>query len=70
MGEALRIPGLDEDSAGTCELAYQAFTRSHATDDTTRGNALENVLGVPGNEMAVVDNVSLTILELILLVRR
>ena len=49
----------------TSELADKAFSRSKTRDDTARRHALHDVLAVPGNEMSVIDDVLLTILELL-----
>ena len=58
------IPGLDENGARARELAHQAFARGKARDQAARSDAFQDVLGVPSDEMAVVDNVLFAVHEL------
>ena len=58
------IPGLNENGSWPRELAHQAFARGKARDQATRSDALQDVLGVPGNKVPVVDNVLFAIHEL------
>lgn len=62
--DSRRIASLHENSAGPCEPTYEAFASAQVADDTATRDALHHVLAVPGNEMAVVDDVSLTLAEL------
>lgn len=59
-----RIPCLHEDSARTREFTNESFTTAEAGDDTAGSRALEDVVAVPGYEMAVVDDVLLPCYEL------
>lgn len=63
--EGLRVAGLDEDGAGPRELADEALARRHAGNDAARSDALEHVLAVPRDQVAVVDDVTLVLLELL-----
>lgn len=62
--ESLSIPGLHENSSRTRELAHQAFAGRHVRKDTARGHALEHILAVPRNKMAVINDVLLVFLQL------
>jgi hypothetical protein len=62
--ESLSIPSLHENSSRTRELAHQAFAGCHVRKDTARGHALEHVLAVPSNKMAVINDVLLVFLQL------
>ena len=57
-----RIPRLHEDRPRTGELAHQPFARADAGDDTPARHALQDVLAIPGYEVAVVDDVFLAFL--------
>ena len=61
-GKCLGIPRLHEHRPRSSEFAYQSLTRGHVRHDTARGHTLENVLAVPGDEVAVVDDVLLVLL--------
>ncbi len=63
-GVTYGIPSLDENSSWPGELAHQAFARGKARDQATRSDAFQDVLGVPGNKVPVVDNVLFAIHEL------
>lgn len=67
--ELARIPRLHEDGAGACELAHEALGGGDVGDDAARGDALEDVLAVPRDEVVVVDVVLFVFLELCLYVR-
>lgn len=56
-----RVSCLDEDGTWAGELANQTLGRGKAGDDTAGCDTLEDVFCVPGDEVAVVDNVLLTI---------
>ena len=43
----------------TSELAHQTFTCRQSGDDAATGDTLQDVLAVPGDEVAIVDNVFL-----------
>lgn len=64
LRERLRVARLDEDGAGPGELADEALGGRHVGDDAARRDALENVLAVPSDQVAVVDNVPLALLQL------
>ena len=63
-GKLRRIPRLHEDRPGAGELADQAFTTADAGDDSSTGHTLHHILAIPGNQMAVVEDVLLTLDEL------
>ncbi len=48
----------------TCKLAHQSLAGADVADDATTCYPLEDVLAVPGDEMAVVDDVLLTFSKL------
>lgn len=58
-GESSRVAGLHEHCSRASELAYQTFARADAGDYTTTRNTLHDILTVPGDEVAVIDNVLL-----------
>ena len=62
--ESLRIPRLHVDRSGTGELAHQPFVGRHAGDDAAGRRALEDILAVPSDEVAVVDDIPFTFDEL------
>lgn len=62
--ESLWIPRLHVNRPRTGKLAYQPFARRDARDDATRGDTLENVFAIPGNEVAIVDDVAFAFNEL------
>ncbi len=62
--ESDRIPCLHIHRSRPRELAYETLTGRHARYDSTRCNALEDVLTVPGDEVAVVDDVALAFYQL------
>lgn len=62
---AYRIPRLKENSAGASKLAHETFTRSEASDDAAASDTLHDVLEVPGDEVAVVDDVLLAVGEVL-----
>lgn len=62
-----RIPCLHEHCARPRELADETFARADARYDAARRRALEDVLAVPSDEVAVVNDVFLTWDELWLL---
>jgi hypothetical protein len=62
--ERLGIPRLHVDGPRPGELAHQTLTRRDAGDDTARSNPLENVFAIPGDEVAVVDDVAFAFGEL------
>jgi hypothetical protein len=47
-----------------CELANQALARAQIGDYPATRNTLKDVLGVPCNQVAIVDDVLLTLLKL------
>lgn len=59
-GAAYRISGLDEYRARSGEFAHEAFRRRKTGDKTTRSYSLEHIFGVPGYQVAIVDNVLLS----------
>lgn len=63
-GESLGVPSLHENGPRSSKLADQAFTGSNARYDTPAAHTLHNIFAVPGDEMAVVDNVFLVRLQL------
>ncbi len=63
--KSLRIPRLHVDCPGTGEFAHQPLTGRDAGDDAAGGHALEYVLAVPGDEVAVVDDVAFAFHELV-----
>ena len=62
--ERLRIPRLHIKRPWPGEFTDQTFARADAGDDAARCDALERVLAVPGNEVAVVDDVAFAVREL------
>lgn len=62
--ETYGIPSLDVDCSRTGELAHEALSRGDAADKATGSHPLHHILGVPRNQMAVVDRVYLAIHEL------
>lgn len=60
--ERCQISRLYEHSPRSCKLAHQTFSRADTGDDTTARHALHDVFAVPGDEVAVVDDVFLTVL--------
>jgi len=63
--EGLRIPRLHEHCARPCELTDQALTCRHVRHDTAGYHTLEDVLAVPRDEVAVVDDVLFVLGELL-----
>lgn len=51
-------------SLRTSEFAHQPFTRAEIADDAAARDALEDVFAVPGDEVAVVDDVFFAFAEL------
>lgn len=49
---------------GSNEFTHQSFSGAEVGDDATTSHALEHVLAVPGDEVAVVDDVFFVGLEL------
>lgn len=66
LGESGWVPCLQEDGPGTGKFAHEPFSGCHTGNNTPRGDALKDVLRIPRNEMAVIDNISLAFLELLL----
>ncbi len=68
MGNGPDIGGRDkhrhQQKRLTGEFTGQALGRSHAGDDTAACDALEHVLAIPSDQVAVVDKVFLLGLEL------
>ena len=58
------VPSLHEHSTGSGELAHQSFTSRQSRDDTARSYTLKNILRVPGDQVAIVHNISLSIRKL------
>ncbi len=58
------VPRLHKHSARPRKFTHQAFTGGDAADDASTGDALEDVLAIPGHEVAVVNDVFLTVEEL------
>jgi hypothetical protein len=56
-----RVSSLHIDGTGSGELADETLGRSHAADDATRCHTLHDILGIPGNQVAVIHNVFLAI---------
>lgn len=54
-----RIPCLNEHCARARKFAHKTFSCSHSGHNTARCHPLQNVLGIPGYEMAIVDNIPL-----------
>nr|POE54327.1 hypothetical protein CFP56_41266 [Quercus suber] len=48
----------------TGEFTDQTFSRAHVADDATAGDALDHVVGIPRDEVAVIDDVSLALGQL------
>lgn len=59
-----RVPRLDKHRPWSGELADQTLSRRKARDDSARRNPLHHIFRVPRHQMAVVDNVLLSIREL------
>ena len=59
-----RVPRLHENSSRACELAHQTLPGRKVANNTSGGDALEHVLAVPGDEVAIVDDVLLAFAEL------
>lgn len=59
-----RVPRLDEHRPWPGEFAHQALPRREARDDAARSDPLHHVLGIPGDQVAIVDNVLFSIIEL------
>lgn len=59
--EGLRVARLHVDRAWTDEFAHQPLAGRQVADDAAAGDALEVVLAVPGDEVAVVDDVFLSV---------
>lgn len=64
-GKLIRIPRLHENRTRAGEFANEAFSRTHVTDDTPRSDSFQNVIAVPCDEVAVVDDVFLACTELV-----
>jgi hypothetical protein len=62
--KCIQVSSLQIYRARSLKLTSQTFARAESRDDTTRGNALDLVLAVPSNKMAVVNKVCLAIFEL------
>lgn len=60
------VPRLQKDGPWSRELANQAFSGCYTGHNPPGGDALKNILCIPRNEMAVIDNVSLALLELLM----
>lgn len=58
------VSRLHEHCSRSRELAHQTFTGREIANNTSGGNALEDVLAVPGDEVTVVDNVFLAFSKL------
>jgi hypothetical protein len=54
-----RISCLNEHCARACKLAHKTFSCSHSGHNTARCHPFQNVLGVPGHEMPIVDDIPL-----------
>ena len=65
IGRTHRIPRLDKDGARASELADEALCRRQTRDDTTRCHPFHDILGIPGDEVAIVNDVLLSIDKLI-----
>ena len=58
---------MEEDKIpGSCELADQAFAGAEVGDYATTSDTLQNVLGIPRNQVSIVDDVLLAHLKLFL----
>lgn len=68
--ESLCVSRLHEHGAGTGKLADQSLTRCDPGHDASRSSAFQNVLAVPGDEVAVIDDVFLAFDELFRLVSK
>ena len=55
--ELLWVPRLHENSPRPCELTHQSLSAANARNDATARYTLHDILGIPGYEMAVVDDV-------------
>ena len=64
-GESGRVARLHEDGAGTGEFADEPLAGADTRDDAAARDALHDVLAVPGDEVAVVDDVFFFWLELV-----
>lgn len=59
-----RISGLYENCAGPSELADETFSRGHSRNDAARCYSFHNILCVPGDKVAIVDDILLSIEQL------
>ena len=59
-----RISSLHENRAGPCELTYQPFTGTDARYNPPARYAFKNVFAVPRYQMAIVDDILFSILQL------
>lgn len=64
LSESLWISCLQEDRARAGEPTDQAFAGGQVGDQSAARRTLEDVLAIPRNEMAVVDNISFARLKL------
>src|SRR5690349_20887369 len=65
LREASWVSRLQKDASWTCKFAYQSFTGRDARHDSSRSDAFKDVFGIPCNEVTIINNVPLTILELL-----
>lgn len=59
-----RVSCLHEHCAWSGELANQALTSAQIANDATTGDSFENVVAVPRDEVAVVDDILLLLSQL------
>jgi hypothetical protein len=62
--EGLRIPRLQEDRPRTGELADETFAGADSADDASRRHALHDVLAIPRDKMAIVDDIAFALNQL------
>lgn len=66
IGQCLILGGISSCSPPklTGEFTHKAFASAHAADEATTSDALNHVVGGPGDEVAVVDDVFLAFAQL------
>src|SRR2546421_13091551 len=62
--EGLRIPRLQEDRPRTGELADKTFARSNSADDASRSDAFHDILAIPCDQIAIVDDIAFALNQL------
>lgn len=64
LGKGSRIASLHKHGAGTREFAHQTFARAHVADDAATRHSFEDVVAVPRDQVAIVDDVFFAFPEL------